>query len=89
MTRKSFRYLVRPVLVVLLLLLSFAASGIARVDEVDDFVRAQMQAQNVPGLCLAVLRGGELIVVLMNLDDAAARAVAAGVANILYQAPEP
>jgi len=33
----------------------------AQTDEVDDYVRAQMQKRNIPGLSLAVVKNGEII----------------------------
>jgi CubicO group peptidase (beta-lactamase class C family) len=35
-------------------------SAIARADTTDDYVRAQMQAQHIPGLSIAVIRDGKL-----------------------------
>lgn len=36
-------------------------SGAAQSDRTDDFIRAEMERQNIPGLSLAVLRNGEII----------------------------
>lgn len=33
----------------------------ARADEADDFIRAQMKRQNIPGLALAVVKNGQII----------------------------
>lgn len=41
------------------LALSTAAIGAMHADEVDDFVATQMAAQHIPGLSLAVLKGGQ------------------------------
>lgn len=47
----------------LLFLLFFSISSIARAqtDKVDDFIKAEMQKQKVPGLSVAVVRNGEII----------------------------
>lgn len=45
-------------------------------DQVDDFIDAQMKAQNIPGLSLAVVRGGNVI-----------KAAGYGVANIKAKTP--
>jgi CubicO group peptidase (beta-lactamase class C family) len=37
------------------------ATGAARADETDEFVKAEMRRQNIPGLSLAVVKGGELV----------------------------
>jgi CubicO group peptidase (beta-lactamase class C family) len=47
-----------PLCVVVLLL---AATSLARADQTDDFLKAQMKAQNIPGLSLAVVRNGEIV----------------------------
>lgn len=44
-----------------LLLLSLSATAIARADQVDDFIRAGMRRQKIPGLSLVVLRNGQII----------------------------
>jgi CubicO group peptidase (beta-lactamase class C family) len=41
--------------------LFLAATGAARADETDDYIKAQMQKQNIPGLSLAVIKDGEII----------------------------
>ena len=38
-----------------------AATGIARADKTDDFVRNAIQRQKVPGLSLAVIKDGKII----------------------------
>ncbi|HEX5759088.1 MAG TPA: hypothetical protein VF121_07825 [Thermoanaerobaculia bacterium] len=38
-----------------------AASAPARSDEIDDYVRAEMQRQKIPGLSLAIVRNGEVV----------------------------
>lgn len=47
-----------PVAVALLLT---PISGVTQPDRTDDFIRAEMERQNIPGLSLAVLRNGEII----------------------------
>ena len=44
-----------------LLLLLLATTVVVRADETDDFIRAQMKSQNIPGLALAVVKNGEII----------------------------
>lgn len=41
--------------------LVLALSATEPADEVDDFIRAEMDRQNIPGLSLAVLRDGEVV----------------------------
>lgn len=41
--------------------LFLAAPGVARADKTDDFIKAQMQAQNIPGLSLVVIKDGKII----------------------------
>jgi len=43
------------------LVLWVAVLGVAHADGTDDFVRAQMKAQNIPGLSLAVVKDGVVI----------------------------
>jgi D-alanyl-D-alanine carboxypeptidase len=43
------------------LVLLLAATGAARADKVDDYVKAEMQKQHVPGLSLAVIKDGKII----------------------------
>lgn len=43
------------------LVLLLAATVVAQADPTDDFIKAQMQSQNIPGLSLVVLKGGEVI----------------------------
>ena len=45
----------------LLLGLLLATPAVTRADEIDDFIRAQMKSQNIPGLALAVLKNGEIV----------------------------
>jgi CubicO group peptidase (beta-lactamase class C family) len=41
---------------------TFAAAVVGtQADQTDDFIRAQMQQQNIPGLSLVVLKDGEII----------------------------
>ena len=51
-----------------------AQDGVAT--KVDDYVRAEMQAQQIPGLALAVIRNGEIVL-----------ARGYGLANVEHQAP--
>jgi D-alanyl-D-alanine carboxypeptidase len=44
-----------------LLVIWIAAAGVAHADATDDFIRAQMKAQNIPGLSLAVVKDGVVI----------------------------
>ena len=43
------------------LLLWLTATAIAQADQTDDFIRAEMRRQNIPGLSLVVLKNGEVI----------------------------
>lgn len=56
--------------------LSFAVLAAARIDEVDDFIKAEMQKQNIPGLALAVMQDGKVI-----------KAAGYGFANLETKAP--
>jgi len=47
-----------PISVLVFLLLVFSA---ARADKVDDFVRAEMEKQHVPGVSIAVIKDGQVI----------------------------
>ena len=51
----------RRLITVLALVLVVAASGAVRADKIDDYLRAEMQKQNVPGLSLAVVKDGKII----------------------------
>jgi CubicO group peptidase (beta-lactamase class C family) len=44
----------------LVLLLSFLSAS-AQADKVDDFVKAQIQERNIPGVSIAVVRDGQLV----------------------------
>ena len=48
----------RPAILTLLLAL---VAGSARADEIDDFIRAQMKAQNIPGLSVAIVKDGKVV----------------------------
>jgi CubicO group peptidase (beta-lactamase class C family) len=66
-----------PYILPLLLLLSltcFAQDGIS--SKVDDYIRAEMQAQQIPGLSLAVIKNGEIVL-----------ARGYGLANVEHQVP--
>jgi CubicO group peptidase (beta-lactamase class C family) len=43
------------------LVLFVAASGVARADQIDDFIRTEMQKQHLPGLSLAVVKDGKIV----------------------------
>jgi CubicO group peptidase (beta-lactamase class C family) len=43
------------------LLLCLAAPGLVRADRTDDYVKAEMQRQKVPGLALVVLKDGKVL----------------------------
>lgn len=52
----------RSAVIALLLLAIFAAaSAPARSDEIDDYVRAEMQRQKIPGLSFAIVRDGQVV----------------------------
>ena len=53
------RLIKRPPLFALVLLLT--ATVVARADKVDDYVKAEMQKQRIPGLSLAVIKDGKII----------------------------
>jgi len=42
-------------------LILLAASGVVRADPTDDYVRAQIKAQNIPGLSIAVVKDGQIV----------------------------
>lgn len=69
---KRFRY-VLPLLL-LLSITCFAQDGIST--RVDDYIRAEMQAQKIPGVSLAVIKNGEIVL-----------AKGYGLANIEHQVP--
>jgi CubicO group peptidase (beta-lactamase class C family) len=43
------------------LLLFLTTAVVIRADDTDDFIRAEMKSQNIPGLALAVVKNGEII----------------------------
>ncbi len=47
-----------PFLALVILLI---ATGVARADKVDDYVKAEMQRQRIPGTSIAVLKDGKII----------------------------
>jgi len=59
-----------------LLLFATLCPGSASADAVDDLVRAAMQKQKIPGLALAIVKGGELV-----------RAQGYGLANVEHDVP--
>ena len=45
-----------------ILLMSLSAvTGVAQADKVDDYIKAEMQKQRIPGLSLAVIKDGQII----------------------------
>ena len=60
----------------LVLLMLSAAAAPAQADKTDDFIKAEMQSQNVPGLSLAVVKDGQII-----------KAAGYGMANIKLKIP--
>jgi CubicO group peptidase (beta-lactamase class C family) len=66
-----------PVSVALILLLSIAACAQDGVTtKVDEYIRTEMQAQQIPGLALAVLKDGQIVI-----------AKGYGLANVEHQVP--
>ncbi|HXU39930.1 MAG TPA: serine hydrolase [Blastocatellia bacterium] len=47
--------------VLILILCGLASSASAQTDKVDDYVKAQMDLQKIPGLSIAVVRNGEIV----------------------------
>ena len=45
----------------LTLLVFFAAVAAAQTDKTDEFIKAEMQRQNIPGLSLAVIKDSQVI----------------------------
>ncbi|MGH9769440.1 MAG: serine hydrolase [Blastocatellia bacterium] len=43
------------------LLMLLAATAVAQADKTDDFIKAEIKRQNIPGLSLAVVKDGEII----------------------------
>jgi D-alanyl-D-alanine carboxypeptidase len=43
------------------LVLLFVATGAARADNVDDYVKAEMKRQHIPGVSVAVIKDGKVI----------------------------
>ena len=58
------------------LLLLFATTVVAQTDRTDDFIKAEMQRQRIPGLSLVVLKGGKVV-----------KAEGYGLANIKLKIP--
>jgi CubicO group peptidase (beta-lactamase class C family) len=58
------------------LLLLFAATVVTRADQTDDYVKAEMQRQRIPGLSLVVIRDGKII-----------KAAGYGLANMKLKTP--
>src|SRR5262245_66202659 len=44
-----------------ILLLILAATVPSRADKIDDYIRAEMERQHIPGLSLAVVKDGKII----------------------------
>jgi len=51
----------RAAVIALFLFFSSLAPVLAQSDKVDEYVRAEMQRQKIPGLSIAVVRNGEVI----------------------------
>lgn len=63
-------------LLFVLITLLFCSATLVQADEVDDYVRAQMQKRQIPGLQLAVIHNGKII-----------KAQSYGVASLEFNAP--
>jgi len=61
-------------LILLLSIAAFAQDGVST--KVDDYIRAEMQAQQIPGLALAVIKDGQMVI-----------AKGYGLANVEHQVP--
>jgi D-alanyl-D-alanine carboxypeptidase len=46
---------------VVVLVLWFGATVVARADKTDDFIKAEMKSQNIPGLSIVVVKDGEIV----------------------------
>ncbi len=66
----------RRLLILQVAFLWLAAVAAAHADPADDFIRAEMKRQNIPGLSLAVVRDGKVI-----------KAAGYGVANLKTKVP--
>ena len=53
------RHIIRTAFVALVLW--FAVTVAAKADKIDDYVKAEMQKQHIPGLSLAVVKEGKII----------------------------
>jgi CubicO group peptidase (beta-lactamase class C family) len=60
----------------ILLMSLLAMTGVAQADNVDDYIKAEMQKQRIPGLSLAVIKDSQVIL-----------AKGYGLANIEHQVP--
>jgi len=49
-----------PIPAVAVILLSLAGTGHAQTDKIDDYVKAELERQKIPGLSIAVVRNGEI-----------------------------
>lgn len=58
------------------LALMFLAASPPTLDDVDDYVRAQMKEQRIPGLALAIVRNGQIV-----------KAAGYGVADVDHDVP--
>lgn len=61
LTRQPFSWRSSARWLGLTLVVCVAGVGGVRADEIDDYVTAQMSKQHIPGLSLAVLKGGKLV----------------------------
>ena len=64
------------VFTIILLMSLLAAIGLAQADNVDEYIKAEMRTQRIPGLSLAVIKDGQIIL-----------AKGDGIANIEHQVP--
>ena len=59
------------------ILLFLPAIAIAQEDETDEFIRAELKRQNIPGLSLAIIKDGKII------KAKGSKNISTGIANIL------
>ncbi len=50
----------RPMMLIALVL-SLAATAVAQADQTDDYIKAEMLRQHIPGLSLAVVKDGKIV----------------------------
>jgi CubicO group peptidase (beta-lactamase class C family) len=74
MPKDAMKYVFK--LIVFIIALIFYASVLVRADEIDQYVKTEMQRQKIPGVSLAVLREGKIIALKSY-----------GLANVEHQVP--